>query len=110
MNSLNEIAMRAHQTARDKGFWDGEAASTALKLLHITEEVGEAVQEYRSNNDNQVYLTKNGKPCGLSVELADVIILSLDLLLGLGIDPEWVIKAKMDYNDTRPRMHGGRRF
>lgn len=47
-----------------------------------------------------------GKPVGFPIELADVIIRTLDLASGLGIDIEEAIRIKMDFNATRPRLHG----
>jgi len=49
-----------------------------------------------------------GKPVGFPTELADVIIRTLDLASGLGIDIEEAIRIKMDYNATRPHRHGGK--
>lgn len=40
------------------------------------------------------------------VELADAIIRIMDLAESEGIDLEWQIKKKMEYNKTRPRKHG----
>lgn len=47
-----------------------------------------------------------GKPVGFPTELADAMIRILDICGGLGIDIEEAMRIKMDYNTTRPRMHG----
>ena len=39
-------------------------------------------------------------------EIADAMIRLMDISVGLGIDLEWHIKAKMKYNAMRPHMHG----
>lgn len=50
-----------------------------------------------------------GKPEGFPSELADVIIRVADLAERLGIDLEHEIQLKYDYNQTREKMHGGKR-
>lgn len=39
-------------------------------------------------------------------EIADAVIRLFDLAKGLGIDLEWHIQQKMEFNKTRERMHG----
>jgi hypothetical protein len=51
-----------------------------------------------------------GKLEGFPVELADAVIRIGQLAEHLGIDLEAAIAEKMSYNDTRPAMHGGKRF
>jgi len=48
------------------------------------------------------------KPEGIPSELADVVIRVMDICGYYGIDLEAAIKEKMDYNKTRPLMHGGK--
>lgn len=49
------------------------------------------------------------KPEGFGVELADAIIRIADLARRLEIDLDGLVRLKMDYNKTRPHMHGGRK-
>lgn len=46
------------------------------------------------------------KPCGIPIEAADIIIRVLDMCAAYGIDIEAAIAMKMEYNSTRPYMHG----
>jgi NTP pyrophosphatase (non-canonical NTP hydrolase) len=39
-------------------------------------------------------------------EIADAIIRLCDIAGIYGIDLDWHVKAKMAYNETRPRLHG----
>lgn len=41
-------------------------------------------------------------------ELIDCMIRILDALVEMKIDPEEVLRLKMDYNNTRPYRHGGK--
>jgi hypothetical protein len=46
------------------------------------------------------------KPDGVPSELADIIIRVLDASAAYGIDIEAAVQAKIDYNRTRPFLHG----
>lgn len=50
------------------------------------------------------------KPCGIPIELADVVIRIFDFCGRHGIDLESAIKLKMEYNSTRPYRHGGKKL
>lgn len=51
---------------------------------------------------------KDSKPEGIAVELADCIIRILDYCGHEGIDIDKIIRAKMEYNKSRPYRHGGK--
>lgn len=53
--------------------------------------------------------TNNGKPEGIPIELADVIIRVLDYCGYAGIDIDAAISQKHEYNKTRPYRHGGKK-
>lgn len=56
-------------------------------------------------------LTPEGKrPEGIAVELADVILRTLDLMAALGVDVDAVVMAKHRYNLGREYRHGGKRI
>lgn len=127
---LNALASECHATARSKGFWDPSTGNNIGEMLMmVVGEVSEAHDEYRSGHAiglieyehasqagtpdfrNRYLEDRNrnpGKPVGFPTELADVIIRTLDLAAGLGIDIEEAIRIKMDYNTTRPHRHGGK--
>lgn len=111
--SVSQLARRIHNTAIDKGWWNhnhNRNIPEALALIHS--EVSEALEEYRvlpEGMDIEHVRYVNGKPEGFAVELADIIIRVLDLSQGLGIDLDVVLLEKMNYNDTRPARHGGKR-
>lgn len=43
---------------------------------------------------------------GVAVELADVILRTLDLMAALGVDVDAVVMAKHRYNQSREYRHG----
>lgn len=119
--SITAMAVEAHRNSTDKGFW-GECQREALrnpgaysrghtvaseKIALIHSEVSEALEELRVNPDPRARrVTDKGKPEGFGSELADAVIRCGDLAEGAGVDLEAEIKAKLEYNRTRPAMHG----
>lgn len=104
--TIDDLVTAAHDTAVDKGWWEGERSiPECLALIHA--EVSEALEEYR---DGSISWSIDGtKPVGFATELADVCIRVFDLAGKLGIPLGEVIQAKMEYNATRPHRHGGKK-
>jgi NTP pyrophosphatase (non-canonical NTP hydrolase) len=107
--TLQKIADACWQTAEEKGWHEGEL-DVMEKLCLMHSEISEAVECYRlPDRDPSERWIENGKPEGLSVELADTIIRIFDLCGSLKINIAEVINEKMAYNNTRPYRHGGKR-
>lgn len=130
--NINELAKEVHENAVNHGWWEKPPTlPEALCLIHG--ELSEALEEYREGNP-LVYGTcalaaedcqysgvcdKVGtpggdeiagpcKPEGIAVELADVILRTLDLMAALGVDVDAVVMAKHRYNLGREYKHGGK--
>lgn len=103
---ISELVKQSHQMAKDKGFYDSVLTRRNIPeaLMLIVSEISEGLEELRKGKPN-VYVNDN-KPEGLGVELADAVIRIADLCGYLGVDLEEVIKAKMNYNSSRPFKHG----
>lgn len=112
--NLNELRDRVHNLAIEKGWHQDRDISnphvlgSMLALIHS--EVSEALEDVRlMNSCNMVFTNEiTGKPEGLAVELADIIIRTLDLCGALGIDIEQAVETKHAYNCTRSHRHGGK--
>lgn len=92
--TLKELAKEIHETAREKGFWEGGSRNFLEALMLIVSEAGECCEAYRKQQNEKV-----------AEELADIVIRVLDLAEGFGIDIEKEVLEKMEYNKTRPYRH-----
>lgn len=115
--TIREWQKEVYLIARDHGFHENETPETvpiAEKLCLIHSEVSEALEEARQPDFKEpnsrpalkLWYTKNGKPEGLGIELADALIRILDLAESLGIDMEHMVATKSRYNENRPHQHG----
>lgn len=121
---LNEIALRALDNAKSKGFHESDP-NIGEKLMLIVSELSEALEADRhgkrmkvsiggvvgwvSEEDFLKHFKKHVKDT-FEDELADVIIRVAHLSARLGIDIEAHVLAKMRYNENREHKHGGKKY
>lgn len=95
---INKLCKEAFETAQSKG-WHDEDKPTAVWLALIHSEVSEALEADRKG-DYENFVE----------ELADICIRTFDLAGLMDIDLQQAILDKMEYNKTRPIMHGKKRY
>jgi NTP pyrophosphatase (non-canonical NTP hydrolase) len=129
---MKDLITKAHQVAKDKGFWDTERNVSEMLML-IVSEVAEAQEALRKNHyaeksiadglQKDLELNSSDEEFKMDIgiwkslfeekikssfedEIADVAIRLFDLCGGMGIDLEKHIELKMKYNSMRGYKHG----
>jgi len=101
---LDALSALLHETAREKGFWDGEYSHDKIgnKLALVHSEVTEVLEAIRKNKGSE-YIVE---------EMADVIIRLLDVYAAMRNEEQIlhslddILELKINKNKERPRLHG----
>lgn len=118
LDGMEVVCEKAHAMMVAKGFWDGDRRSLLTKVLLIHSELSELVEAMRKGPPQPTDKQGCSMIAGGNVrqltnyeeELADVFLRLADLAQGMGINLGRVILAKMEYNEGRSHMHGGKAF
>ena len=103
--TLNKWRDEIHDNAVQHGWWDDERSFAEIVAL-CHSELSEALEEDRAGRD-LIYI-KDGKPEGIAIEMADLIIRALDWFGHMKIDVDEAVAVKHSYNISRPYKHGKR--
>jgi len=101
---LDALAAMLHETAIEKGFWDGEYSNDKIgnKLALVHSEVTEVLEAIRKSKGSE----------SIVEEMADVIIRLLDVYAAMRNEEQIlhsldeVLETKINKNKERPRLHG----
>lgn len=107
MLKIKEFIREVGDNAEQHGFRDvNDKPTDYIALIHS--EVSEVLEEFRSGHlaTETYYRQSDGKPEGVPVELADVVIRVFDMADRYGIDLEGAILEKHEFNKSRPYLHG----
>jgi hypothetical protein len=119
-DQLNLLAASVHQNALNKGCHNDEIPGTYMtRLALMTANMHRAVSslwetackgQLNEPCDKEVFSPFYPKPRLTCVEedLADIVIRALDTAATLGVSIGECVKAKHEYNQSRPHMHGGK--
>ena len=101
---LDALAAVLHETAKEKGFWEGEYTHDKIgnKLALVHSEVTEVLEAISKNQGSEKVVE----------EMADVIIRLLDIYAAMRNEEsvlhslDEVLSKKININKERPRLHG----
>lgn len=101
---LDALSAVLHETAREKGFWDGEYTHDKIgnKLALVHSEVTEVLEAIRKNQGSEKIVE----------EIADTLIRLLDVYAAMRNEDavlhslDEMLHQKMERNKYRPRLHG----
>ena len=110
--NLSDLQRTSHNLAVQKGWYDSRDLSDPnvhiTMLALIATEVHEAIEEVRDGGRLVYTDPETGKPEGVGIELADVILRVCDYAEACGIHMPTLIRMKHEYNARREHRHGGR--
>ena len=101
---LDALAAVLHETAIEKGFWDGEYNHDKIgnKLALVHSEVTEVLEAIRKNQGSEKVVE----------EIADTLIRLLDVYAAMRNEEavlhslDEILHQKMEKNKSRPPLHG----
>jgi NTP pyrophosphatase (non-canonical NTP hydrolase) len=102
LNVFTELTSLCFMNAMKKGFWD-KPCNDGERLALLHSEISEVLEAMRDGNPSSVKIPAYSSA---EEELADLIIRALDYAGGKGWDIGGAILAKMQYNSSRPHLHG----
>jgi len=103
IEAFNRIADKVHKTSCRQGFWRaGDKRNKGEVLAELHNEISEALECLREGNPPDKNITSMS---GGEVQLADVLILLMDIAKGYGFNIAEAALAKMKFNEGRAYMH-----
>lgn len=114
--SLVSLMCLSNDNAREKGWWDLPVINGVpvernfgeiLALWHS--EISEVLEEWRNGKGvDEIYYGPTGKPEGIPIEIADILIRIADVCRQYGIPIVKALNIKSKFNMSRPYRHGGK--
>ena len=104
---IKEFQKEVFEWAKEKG-WVERKVDVPEQVALIHSEASEALECWRNGEPLSYSEPDTGKPLGIGSEYADIIIRVCHYAELLGIDLEYELSRKMEYNKSRAHRHGGK--
>lgn len=107
-DSMCHMQKEIHEYAKSKGWWQDDRPF-GDQMMNFHSEISEAWEDWRNHKGVAEIYYEGDKPCGIPIELADVVIRIMDTCEHYGIDLAAAIVEKHKYNMGRPWRHGDKK-
>ena len=96
-----------HDARREMEPWQADIWCSLMLMVTEIAEAAECLRDAESYDElKRCSIRKGQKPEGFLSELADVVIRIMDTTEHMGVGLGDIIRAKNEYNASRPFMHG----
>lgn len=111
IKGFHELQEAMHDIALQKGWWNPEK-TFGEQIVMMHSELSEAIEAYREEDGDihRIWFDENGKPEGVVIELADVVIRILDTCGKYNLNLLSAICVKAKYNESRTMRHGNKKL
>lgn len=105
--TITEWCAAVNAWADSKG-WNDVPIDFRDELLNFITEIAEVQEDRRNGREMKEIYYEGEKPCGIQVELADLVIRVFHTCASRGFNLQRLVELKMAYNHNRTYRHGNK--
>lgn len=105
---IEKLMADVHETAKSKVWWD-KPMTVLEDICLFHSEASEMTEDWRANGlEKMISYDEKGKPSGLAIEAADLVIRVLDFCAARSVPIVDALEIKANWNKTRSYRHGNK--